>query len=498
MLSSITLEYRLGLFNERGFRTINPKSFSERSPYFESEDPSQTVLRVPARDSFLDFFWGQGGPTPSPDPSNPTDGQVYFEVTNTTARQTGNLAELVSPATGELQLIELNVAIGSVPGAFMAKCNVDPEPEPPQTSYIAAVPVFPNSSTFDFEPRAIFGTEDIGGTILDRFYIEYGAISEDSNRYFASAGIINKDTGIALAKNPVTDRWLEALTASTGTFEPEENIEGLRGFQIGYQGDISGNVIRTSQSIEPLPRGNYRVLIIFIEISSLDPDWYIDLDIGAITDLTLETGTTYYDLEVLSRSDYRFTLIEPPFQPRPNRSRATAPVIDEISLPLSTSTKGKREVTLTGSNLSRIVSAKVGKKSADLISKGYDQITLKLPKQSAGMHNLKLVYPSGVLKHSKALKYVKSKLVKSQNVNSELGLRAARQTLRKTLLSNPKIVQVNCVVSVAGQNSLVGFRKQARSLCDEALKVAPGLKVKVVVNKNPIGARSGIYLDYWN
>lgn len=511
VLSTIEVEYRIGLFNSSGFSDIPVDILSSRSIY--SPENSPTPEPVPTRDAFLDLFWDTAGPSPSPTPSpsstwEPNDGQLFFPVIMTSDTVRGSLNELLvlpdifggdlfeEEVTGAI--LELQLVVGTFPGVFLAKCLLT-EPEYEANPYVAAAQIFPNTSIDDFEPEAqLEETIDFPfeGETSDAIVLYLPGEPEYTQEFTQGFGGIIEVGSDSSSDVAATDRWLRM-------FSQDGRESETRAFTFGnFNGDISDTTLR-SQTITPLDPGDYQMLLLYGNIDGFDPDFIFD---DSLTDeelaaLILKFGASHYDLNVSSSGVYTFTFIESPLT-RPNRSPASGgrgmATLDPGQQTITSSTKGFRNATLTGSNLDLILGAAVGGKSATVVTQSLTSISLSLPSHSAGMHDLVLSHNAGTTVKQDMIRYYKSKLIKNQTVEASSPKSRWLADLRNTIRATPKAVQVNCAVSVPEGKAGKALIDKARAVCAEVSQIKPALKSKVVIKKLPDGAAPTLNIRYWN
>ena len=515
VLSTIAVEYRVGLFNSTGFRNIPLDGLSSRSIYSPENSPSPEPL--PTRDAFLDLFWDTAGPTPSPTPSDsssPTDygdGQIFFPVTMTAHTVRGPLSELLLfPDIYEEELsiedslgafLEFQALLGTFPGVFLAKCNLQ---EYVLNPYVAAAQIFPNTSVVDFEPEAqLEETSDFpfDGETSDAIVLYMPGELDYMSDFTQGFGLIDEVGSESFSDVAATDRWIRMFS------QDGVESESVRGFSFGNNFDEANqdvsNTTRRSQAITPLDPGDYQMLLLYWNLGNFNPDFLIDgsLTNEALEELILSSGASHYDLNVSSTGVYTFTFIEPPLTSA-NRSPVSSgrgmAALDPGQQAIVSSTKGFRTANLTGSNLDLVSSAVVGNKSARVVSKASTSMTLALPAHRAGSHDLVLSHNAGTIVKQDMVRYYKSKLIKSQPVEVSAPKSRWLNDLGKTIRATPKAVQVNCAASVPEGKAGKALIDKARAVCAEVSKINPALKAKVVIKKLADGAAPTLNIRYWN
>lgn len=471
VMDTIDIEYRFGFFNSEGFQNIDNSLFSSRSIYSDQHSPSPSP--IPDRESFFDILWDVDGPTPSAEPS---DGTINVPITATESTIRGTVLELLDIdygddfGGGEEQLLA-----ALYPGAFIAKCNLSGYES---NSFVAAAQIYPNSSLLDLQPELIIQDED--NYVLS--FQDPGIYGELS---LLGTGGFAETSSLSLGAEPGVDRWL--------SFYSQTGLEGFS-FTPSDTGDLNRNGSGTtvySSTMAPLEPGSYQMLVgyLFSESDYLNSDVF------------LAAGVAHYDL-VVSSSGYSFTWVEAPFDTfvnGPSGATGNAPVsIDDGQLPLVVSTKGFGEVTVAGAYLDGISRATIGNKEAKVVSKTWSSLTLDLPKQSAGKHDLALTHSAGTLIKKDSVRYRKSQVIKSQQLAVSGSKAKWLVRLGNALTASPATVQVNCAASVPEGAAGKALIKKARWLCGEAKKLYPDIKTKVVIKKVPAGSKSTMGLRFWN
>jgi hypothetical protein len=489
VLNSLEIEYRLGVFSQNGFETLDNDFFSERSQYSSSlENPKP----LPSRDSLYDFAWDQAGE--SYDLDGPQDGFTYFPITLTSSRSNGTLAEILNPDISDPQeSFLLLMALATLPGAFLAKCkSLSDDP------YIAAAQVFPNSSTLDLEPSifvddlVVYQGEPPTEQTLTSMFLELGAISPNEDDLFIANGAIFPKLTNPLSPDPMTNRWVNSLSTHVNS-QPHSLGIGLGSL---FNGDISQSVMRTNYYLPPLSPGNYELVLSYFNYQNVVMEGD-GLDLNSETS-SVSGGTSYYDLTVSQSGVYTFTLIEV-MNPIVVRSDSWSPpelAIEETRL--VTSTKGFREVTIKGSSLDLVSGVSVGGEEAKLISRTPSELVLHLPKKKSGRYDLVITHSKGQMTKRNWVRYYKSVSIRTAAVSPTATGTSWIPELRKAVRATPKAVQVNCVVSIPPGTTAKALTAKARSVCAEASAVAAALNTKVIVKRGPVGAAPSLLLRFWN
>lgn len=512
VFNSLEIEYRIGIFNSTGFRDLPLLGISSRSIY--SPETSPTPEPLPTRDAFLDLFWDTTGPSPSPTPSDSSspapfeDGEFFFPVTSTEQTIRGSLSEILEfpDLWAEEQdnygaFLEFQALLGTLPGVFLAKCKLQGYEANP---YVAAAQIFPNTSLFDFEPEAqLEETQNfpMDQEVSDAIVLYMPGKIQNVNGFIQGIGLIREVDSSSFSDEAATERWLR--TFSGNSFDEETASEFNFGdFYDEINQDISNTTVR-SQPIQPLDPGDYQMLLLYWDLENLDTELIIDgfLSDQNLAELILYSGATHYDLNVSSSGVYTFTLIEAPLT-KARRSASSSgrgmASIDPGQQTIVSSTKGFRSATISGSNLDLVSAATVGGKSATVAAKSLTSMSLSLPAQKAGSHDLVLSHNSGTIVKQDMVRYYKSKLIKDQRVEASAPKSQWLADFGKTIRATPKAVQVNCAVSVPEGKAGRALVEKARAVCAEVSKIKPALKAKVVVKKIADGATPSLNIRYWN
>lgn len=455
-LQKITVEYRVGLFGENGLQETNTDGFSERSPYHPSATPSASPL--PSTDAFLDILWDVGGPTATPAPR--PDGETFSTVALSSSVETVTVEELVSETTApEMQLL------GAIPGAFLAKCIESGE-------FVAAVPMFPNTSLEDVSPVATFVETPTP------------AVELDFSRLFSS-GMVSGEVLVNIASvrpivfsaNELSQRWLNGTS-----FDLEDYGTGVvESTSVSFDAGFSLPDDALAE-IGTLNNGTYYAILTYIlqtdDLESDGPD-------------ILRFGSAHYDV-VVSNGNYNFILRY--FEPV--RSPSITPQVSGLGDKVSVSTKGFRELTVSGSRLGKIQSATIGGRKAKILSSYGSELKLRLPALAAGSYELNLKYSGGEIKNARSVTYLPSKRISQLELASSRTKAAWVKRANALLDKNPAILQVDCVVTVASGTSAKALRSKASSICKSLAKENPEVRAvtRTVIGQN---AKTGFVLKFW-
>lgn len=440
-LGRIAIEYRIGFFEETGFEEISTESFSVRSPYNVDFDldpvasPNPNPSPLPSEDAFLDVFWDTAGPTPSLE-ANP-DGSVFGAVSMDGPVKSGDLSDFFG-GEGEEEggLLE---GIFALPGAFMAKCLETDE-------YVAAVRVFPNTSVDPMSPQVTVGDQirlDFSESLLGYTGFILGAISPIQNETFSS--------------DEITNRWLNSVS-----FTLEEIVEGglTRGIELLHSSESDP----TFDEIDPLATGTYWVTISYALAS-----------VGQDVPDTYKLGTAYYNLEVTDGGAYNFV----PQYFEPVRSGRASPALEFPTGGLSVSTKGKKQVLLSGTNLASVNSVSVGGKNAKILSSSQSQLLVSFPSLPAGSHKVSLKHGTGQLNDVGTVTYAPAEKLGRFLLPQPASKRALTRIAKSKLRSTPGVVQVDCVVNLASGERASSLRRKAAHVCAALASNNPNLKTVV-------------------
>lgn len=443
-LAKIVIEYRMGFFGDSGFEMISPQAFSVRSPYHPGASPSPSPL--PSNEAFLDIFWDVEGDPPSDTPV--PDGDQFFSIPLEGPQASGTLFNFFGDS-------EATFLAGVFPGAFLAQC-LDTE------EYVAAVPMFPNTSVDEVAP-------DVVETDPETAVVDFSALfSGPGGPGFVFMQIAEIENQV-FSSNSITQRWLN--NASFGGAN-----SAITGGALIFRLDSNGS---TSETMDPMPNGDYQAIVSYL--TDLDND-------------SIKMGTAYYDVAVFN-GNYSFVRVVPENTPT-IRSSNPIPRVDGSSQVTSFSTKGFRELSITGENLTAIHSASIGGKNAPVVSSSGSLLKLRLPALSAGTYSLNLKHSGGEIKNARSVLYVPAKRFSSLKIGMAKPRASWLKQSNLVLAKNRNVLQVDCVVTLASGVSNKALRTKATSICKSLAKTNPGIRTvtRTVVGKD---VRTALVLKFW-
>ena len=354
--SILEVEYRAGIFDENGLPGVDDAFL-----------PSEYEFREEAPPAFLDTLAdlegeGEGSPTIEFTP-------VDFSGGGSLTSPFGEV--LFGP---EAELLELNegelIFYMFQPGAFLVRCNSG-EGQLNDGELVAAVQMFPNLITFEGSPTFQL-TQDIEDPTLYNSELFLGP---------ELAGdlviVLGKPTtgAVVLSADPAKDRWLQIYS--------RENVSPVFSLTDGSPAtvDENGFVNLNGESVNFQPDTTYN-LILFI----IDGDAYGG-DVG-IEEGTYQSPfrTAIFDLAINSAGvgEAAPFVVEPPRRP----SLSRVPIITDSRDSVQVSTKGNREIKITGNRLNNVLAAKLGTATAEIVSTDDSILTLRLPKLETGTYDL--------------------------------------------------------------------------------------------------------------
>jgi hypothetical protein len=454
-LEKIEIEYRIGLFGENGLEEVVVDSFSERSPYHPSASPSASPL--PTTQAFLDLLWDVSGPTPSP--SARPDGETFSAIEMASSVITASVGELFSDSSSEMQLLV------AIPGAFMAKCLDTQE-------YVAAVPMFPNTSVEDVSPVA---TEI--STPESLLQLDFSRLFSSGNAYGQMSISIAPIRPNQFSTNEISQRWLNATS-----FNPEDFSDGItQSTYVQFDTDSSWpeDAIETVGTLED---GTYYGIITYVILTDSP---------GSDGPETVRFGSAHYDV-VVSNGNYNFIFRYHERVSPPSFSPQVAGLGDKVSV----SAKGFREISVTGSRLGRVQSANIGGRKASILSSYGSELKLRLPPLAAGSYDLNLVHSGGEIKNARNVTYLPAKRVSQLELGSSKTTATWLRRSNALLDRNSNILQVDCVVTVAEGSSAKALRRKAGSICESLAKANPEVRAvtRTVIGPN---TKTGFVLKFW-
>jgi hypothetical protein len=438
-LEKIEVDYRVGFFEDSGFEAISTDSFSVRSPYNADYDedpgaaPNPNPSPLPSQDSFLDVFWDTAGPSPSPDSS--ADGTFFGAVLLDASVKTGVFYEFFeeSEIGGQFEPIAV------LPGAFLAKCLETGD-------YVAAGRLFPNTSVSFMAPQV---TTDGDQVILDfsQVFSDYyggilAAISPIQNEIFSA--------------DDLTNRWLNSFS-----FSLDEVVDGglTRGISLLR---IAPSDL-TSSVIDPLESGTYWATISY----ALESE-------GQDVANSWKVGTSYYNLVVVGDS---YTFIPQYFEPV--RSVRQTPAVDFPVGGFSVSSKGRKQILISGTNLTKVQEVAVGGKLARILSASNSDLKVSLPTLPAGSHKVSLNYQGGQIREVGSITYTAAKKLGRFQLPQAASRSELTKLAKTKLKSTPSAIQVDCVVNLPSGVRAKALRNKAAGVCAALATANPSLKTVV-------------------
>lgn len=459
--SILEVEYRAGIFDEKGLPGVDDSFLPE--PYALRGDDAP-----PAFLDTLDDFEGEGSPTIELVPLDFSGGRSLTAPFSEFLF--GPEADLYELSDGEVILYMFQ------PGAFLVRCNSG-EGQLNDGELVAAVQMFPNLITFEGSPTFQL-TPDIEDPTLYNTELFLGP---------ELAGdlviVLGKPTtgAVELSADPAKDRWLQIYS--------RENVSPVFSLTDGPPAEVDeyGFVNLNGESINFQPDTTYNLILFIIEGDAFG-------DGPSLSTYQSPFRTGIFDLAINSDGvgEAAPFIVEEPRRP----GRSNAPILTDIRDSISISTKGNRELKITGNRLNKVLQAKLGDKAAKIVSAEDAILTLRLPSLATGIYDLTLTYQSGEIVRPKFLKYIKSTKI-DQITIPKSQKKAAWSLLMASLLSaNPEVIQVDCVARVPVGTKAAPVKKKASAICAQVTD--DSIKTRMVVKKAPAGPTPSVAIKLWD
>lgn len=391
-------------------------------------------------------------------------------------------SEILFGPEAELYAIDEGPAIvlSAQPGAFLVRC-LSGEGEPNHNEIVAAVQMFPNLITFQGSPTFQL-TQDPDDVNLYNSRLFLG-------QEFAGDQVITiaKPTNGSkeLSSDPAKDRWLQFY--SRYAVSPIISIQDLGPGGV-TEVDSEGFLNFDGENLDFQRGETYNLILYIIGVEQFQntpssPVTYHSPFRTAIFDLAVNPAGVGEAVP--------FIVDEPR---RPGRSNA--PILTDIRDSISVSTKGNRELKITGSRLNKVLQAKLGNKAAKIVSAEDAILTLRLPSLATGIYDLTLTYQSGEIVRPKFLKYIKS--TKIDQISIPKSQKKAAWSLRMASLvsANPEMTQVDCVARVPAGTKATPVKKKALAICSQVSD--DSIKTRVVVKKALAGSTPSVAIKLWD
>ncbi len=455
----LEVEYRIGIFDENGLPAVD-NSFLD----------TEYVPVSPAPPAFLDVVPYEAGEFSLP---------IDF---SSGAQQSGSFSDLLLGTDYDLDFFynEDALLLLTFPGAFVVTCNSGAG-QANDGEFVAAVQMFPNILTFEGDPAFQLTDSDADAT-FDNSELYLGPEFAGD-----SVAILGKPTTdyVILSSDPATDRWLQMYSRPDVT--PVSNLvgEGSGPIQVDTEGFLNVGV----EDVNFQPGITYNLILFIIAEEVFNSE-------SPITPGVYQSPfrTAIFDLAINSSGVGEFTpfVAEPPSRP----SRPRAPVITDIRDSVEVSTKGNREIKVTGNRLNNVLAAKLGTTPASIVSAEDSILTLRLPKLATGTYDLTLSYQNGETVRPNFLKYVSSSKIEQIAIPKSQKRAAWSLRMANLLRTNLGTVQVDCVARVPAGTKAAPVKKKASAIC--ASIENSSIKTRVVVKKAPASSSSAVAVKFWD
>jgi hypothetical protein len=455
----LEVEYRIGIFDENGLPAVD--NFFLDTEY---------VPVSPAPPAFLDVVPSEAGEFSLP---------IDF---SSGAQQSGSFSDLLLGADYDLDFFyeEDAILLLTFPGAFVVTCNSGAG-QANDGEFVAAVQMFPNILTFEGDPAFQLTDSDADAT-FDNSELYLGPEFAGD-----SVAILGKPTTdyVILSSDPATDRWLQMYSRPDVT--PVSNLidEGSGPIQVDPEGFLNVGV----EDVNFQPGITYNLILFIIAEEVFNSE-------SPITPGVYQSPfrTAIFDLAINSSGVGEFTpfVVEPPRRP----SRPRTPVITDIRDFVQVSTKGNREIKVTGNRLNSVLEAKLGTTPASIVSAEDSILTLRLPKLETGTYDLTLSYQNGETVRPNFLKYVSSSKIEQITIPNSQKKAAWSLRMANLLSTNLGTVQVDCVARVPAGTKAAPVKKKASAVC--ASIENSSIKTRVVVKKAPASSSSAVAVKFWD
>jgi hypothetical protein len=456
---NLEVRYRVGLFDENGLPAVEDDMLLE---------PYERI--VPAPPAFLDNLYGYDSGEMSP--------LIDFEgVSSVTAA----FSEIVLPeyTVGVIDNQEDAAALFgflSWPGAFLVTCNSG---GPDDGEIVAAVQMFPNLLEFEGNPE-IELTQSLDDPEMYNSELFLG-------EEFAGDGVflLGKDAAGSevLSADRATNRWLQFYSRIDAQVV-ETLVYGEPLFV-----DDAGFINLDSETANFLPDTSYNLILFIIDSATVVSDQDV---IQGLYESPIRTAIFDLNINVAGVGEFEAFAVDEQRQP----GRSTTPILTDIRDVVEVSTKGNRELKITGSRLNRVLQAKLGTKAAKIVSAEDSILTLKLPSLAKGTYDLTLSYENGEIVKPNFLKYVKSTKLQQISIPSSQKKAAWSVRLANLLTSNSQTTQVDCVARIPAGTKPAPVKKKASAVCSQVSD--DSIKTRVFVKKAPAGFAPSVAVKLWD
>jgi hypothetical protein len=238
-----------------------------------------------------------------------------------------------------------------------------------------------------------------------------------------------------------------------------------------------------------LPDTSYNLILFIIDDATVSSDEDI---VQGLYESPIRTAIFDLNINVAGVGEFEAFSVDEPRRP----ARATTPILTDIRDSVEVSTKGNRELKITGSRLNRVLQAKLGTKAAKIVSAEGSILTLKLPSLANGTYDLTLSYENGEIVRPNFLKYVKS--TKLKQISIPVSQKKAAWSLRmaNNLTNYSQTTQVDCVARIPAGTKAAPVKKKASAICGQVSD--DSIKTRVVAKKAPAGFAPSVGVKLWD
>jgi hypothetical protein len=304
---------------------------------------------------------------------------------------------------------------------------------------------------------------------------------------FAGDGVflLGKDTAGSevLSNDRATNRWLQFYSRIEADVV-ETLVYGEPLFV-----DDAGFINLDGETVNFLPDTSYNLILFIIDNATVGSEEDV---IQGLYESPIRTAIFDLNINVAGVGEFEAFAVDEPRRP----GRSTTPILTDIRDSVEVSTKGNRELKITGSRLNRVLQAKLGTKAAKIVSAEDSILTLKLPSLANGTYDLTLSYENGEIVRPNFLKYVKS--TKLKQISIPVSQKKAAWSLRMASLlsANLGTVQVDCVARIPAGTKAAPVKKKASAICGSVENTS--IKTRVVVKKAPAVSGSSVAIKLWD
>lgn len=462
---NLRVEYRLGLYNSIGFNEATLDSFG--------------LTGTTSRDSFLDLMAFAGPLALTVDTSRfeavPGDSNS-IQISGTFTELTLGLdaPDLIFDSSAS---VERTYLLGFLvyPGAFLLSCS---EEDATINEYTSAAQMFPNLEALDQIP--LFDAES------QTIFIE---TPEDFIGLEAQGVAVPVPTA-EVSRDLATTAWLQLISSQqqgeqsalfSGTVERSETID--RVFGVSQLANLDEG---------EMAEGSYILFFSVVSPGLLSEESEVDISSEVVfrtamylVDVAADGGAT---IEYLTELEYPNV---------PNSSSRNQPTLDSAVKTWRVSTKGFRELVVSGTNLGNINQILIGGQLVKIKSASYSGIELTLPRMRAGTYPMTFAQSSNLVVAKQEVRYYLSKKVFETRITPAQEATSWSRLLTREIAST-KVVQVNCLARVPEGSASKKLSTLATSVCNEVAKLKPEIKVKTFVVKAPAGSRGDVLVRFWD